>query len=492
MQYKGFILSGLFSSIFFFLTSILAAEESSFLFKEFNFMNEELPQDKPPSTNFITNSFDDLYNIFGKYSALTNAQKEEYWDKQKGKYVRWQGVVTYKDVNENNMQRIGVRHKIGTNVELIFADDKRDTLRMVSKGDSITYTGKLSLFFNRNLLFRLEDANIELINDVLVDKLKKDLEEKATASLRASSHITEVSTESELKDSPEGEIDASFDDLDKIFGKNSTLTDTQKEERWHNYKGKYVTWQGVITYKGTGKNDWKRIGVSHKAGTNVELLFDDDSKDIVEMINNGDSITYTGKLSNLFGRNLLCSIVNVKINKIGDRIISKTEEITSKTPDSELPYEDEITMNESMAPEVIKKDDIKIKETPEGFIDISFEELDKIFGEENRMTESQKDKLWEKYKGKYVRWKGMVVNRGLGRVSGLRMGIRQKEGTDIELNFDIERKDEVLQTNPGDTVTYTGKLVNRRGVILPYKLEDGKIEDIEVAQLTADNDKATE
>ena len=286
--------------------------------------------------------------------------------------------------------------------------------------------------------------------------------------------------------------------MNKIFGKNSSLTNTQKEEQWDNYKGKYITWQGVVTYKGVGKNDWKRIGISHKAGTNAELMFDDDKKDIIKMVNNGDSITYTGKLAKLIGRNLLCSIVHVDIKKIGDKIIDKADKTTLKTSDSELPSgtdiankminEVEITMNESMVPEVIKEDDIKITKTSEGFVDISFEELDKTFGKENRMTESQKDKLWKKYRGKYVRWTGLVVSRGLGRVSGLRMGIRHKEGTDIELSFDIEKKDKVLQTKAGDTVIYTGKLVNRRGVILPYKLEDGKIENIEEAQLAAEQD----
>jgi hypothetical protein len=491
MLYKKLILLGFLSSIFFFSTSVLAEEEPSFLFKEFNFQREESPSEKLPSIELINDSFNDLYNIFSKYSDLTNLQKEESWNKHKGKYVRWQGIVTYKDVDKNNRQRIGVRHKVGTNVELIFDDDKKDIVRLISRGNSIIYTGKLSVLFNRNLLFRLEDANIETINDILIDEFKRDIEDKATLSLKPT-HITGVSPEFELRESSEGEIDASFDDLNKIFGKNSSLTNTQKEEQWDNYKGNNITWQGVVTYKGAGKNDWNRIGISHKAGTNTELIFDKDQKDIVKMVNNGDSITYSGKLANLIGRNLLCSIVNVDIKKIGDKVIGKTETTTSKTPDSGLPNETEITMNESMAPEVIKKDDIIITETREGFVDISFEELDKIFGKENRMTESQKDKLWEEYRDKYVRWTGQVVTRGFGRVSGLKMGIKHKEGTDIELSFDIERKDEVLQTKVGDTVTYTGMLFNRRGVILPYKLEDGKIEKIAEVQLTAEDAEATE
>ncbi|MFQ5713459.1 MAG: hypothetical protein ACE5GU_05465 [Candidatus Scalinduaceae bacterium] len=499
MLYKKLILSGLLSSIPFFSISVSAKEESPFLFKGFDFLSEELSEE--PSIEFINNSFDDLYNIFGKYSTLTSSQKEESWYKHKGKYVRWQGIVTYKDVGENNRQRIGVRHNVGTNVELIFDDNKKDTVRMISRGNSITYTGRLSLLFNRNLLFKLEDANIEKINGVLVDELKKGLEDKATSSLKPS-HIKDVSPESELKESSEVKTNVSFDDLNNIFGKDSSLTYTQKEEQWDNYKGRYITWQGVVTYKGVGEKDWKRIGISHKAGTNAELIFDDDKKDLVKMVNKGDSITYTGKLAKLIGRNLLCSIVDVDIKKIGDKIIHKAEKTTLKISASELPtgidiknkvaYEAEITMSESMAPKVIKKDDIKITETLEGFIDISFEELDKIFGKENRMTESQKDKLWEEYKGKYVRWTGKVVSRGLGRVSGLRMGINHKEGTDIELCFDIEKKDKVLQTKVGDTVTYTGKLVNRRGYILPYKLEDGKIENITDIQLTTENTEATE
>ncbi len=490
MLYKKLILSGLLSSIPFFSISVLAEEEPSFLFKDFDFLSEE-PSIEEPSIEFINNSFDDLYNIFGKYSTLTSSQKEESWYKHKGKYVRWQGIVTYKDVGKNDRQRIGVRHNVGTNVELIFDDDKKDIVRMISRGNSITYTGKLSLLFNRNLLFKLEDANIEKINAVLVDELKKDLEDKATLSLKPS-HIKDVFPESELKESSEAKTDTSFDDLNKIFGKNSSLTYTQKEEQWDNYKGKYITWQGVVTYKGVGKKDWKRVGISHKAGSNAELIFDNDKKDIVKMINNGDSITYTGKLANLIGRNLLCSIVNVDIKKIGDKIIGKPELPSGTEIENKIISETEITMDESMAPKVIKKDDIKITETLEGFIDISFEELDKIFGKENRMTESQKDKLWEEYKGKYVRWTGKVVSRGLGRVSGLRMGINHKEGTDIELCFDIEKKDKVLQTKVGDTVTYTGKLINRCGYILPYKLEDGKIENITDIQLTAENTEATD
>ncbi|MFQ5963827.1 MAG: hypothetical protein ACE5KZ_06040 [Candidatus Scalinduaceae bacterium] len=486
MRHKKFmILAGLLASIFILSTLTSAEDESPFLFKGFDFTSEA------PSKEFINESFDDLFNIFGKDSTFTDLRKEETWFDYKGKYVRWQGIVTYKGiaVAEDERIRIGISHTLGTNVELIFDDDKKDIVKMVSRGDSIVYTGKLSIFFKRNLIFGLEDANVEIINGELVDVLKGNQKDDATLSSQPS-HIKpaqirsgkNISVESELKKSLEVKEDYAFDDLDRIFGEKSNLTYVQKEELWSNYKGKNIKWQGNVTYKGVGKNDWKRVGISHKLGTNVELIFDDDKKDIVKMVNKGDSITYTGKLSKLIGRKLLCSIVKVDIEKIGGKAIGEKGETVSKTSDTNIENkvvnETEIIMKESMAPKIIKEDDIKIIETPEGFVDISFEELDKIFGKENRMTESQKDKLWKEYKGKYVRWTGEVTNRGLGRTSGLRMGIKHKEGTDVELYFDIDKKDKVLQTKAGDTIIYTGKLVTRRGYILPYKLEDGKIEKI--------------
>ena len=139
--------------------------------------------------------------------------------------------------------------------------------------------------------------------------------------------------------------------------------------------------------------------------------------------------------------------------------------------------EPEIIMEESMAPEVTKKEDIEI-ETVDGLIKTPFEELDALFGRQNRMTESQKDKLWKEYKNKYIRWTGKVVSRGKGRMSGLRMGIQHTGGTDVELVFTNDKENLVLGTKKGDKITYTGQLSTRCGYILPYKLEDGNIESV--------------
>lgn len=486
------LLSGILSAILFISTSIFARENSSSLFKDFNFPTGDT------AVEFITVSFDDLFNIFGNYSSLTSAQKEDSWREYKGKYVRWSGIVNYKGLSKDDWNRVGVRHNVETNVELILDEDKKDIVKMMRKGDKITYTGRLSLLFDRTLLFRLEDVNIEIINNKSVDKLKSKLEEDATLSLQ-SIQVSETATNPESKESSEGENILPFEGLDKIFGKNSNISESRKEELWNYYRGKYIRWQGIVNYKGLSMNDYNRVGIRHKTGTNVELRFDEDRKDMVKMIKREDNITYTGKLAKLFGRNLLCSIEDVNIEKIGDKIIAKVDETrpaisdsgsnTDNAIESEVIEEPEITMAESMAPTVIKKDEIEITETLDGFINISFEELDEIFGRENKMTESQKDTLWEEHKNKYVRWTGEVMSRGKGRVSGLMMGIKHKKGTDVELIFDNEKEDMVLSTEKGDKITYTGKLVTRCGYIMPYKLVKGNIESVVKAQMTADQER---
>jgi len=481
MLKKTLLISGILSSILFISTIIFAKEKSSSLFEDFQFPTGTIAK------KFITESFEDLFNTFGNYSKLTESQKKDSWKKYNRKYVRWTGVVNYKGLSSDDWNRVGIRHNVGSNVELIFGDDNKSIVNMTSKGDRVTYTGKLSVLLNRNLLFKLEDANIEIINDITTDELVSKM--KQGISMSSSSYTPETSdADLDLKESPEGKNVLTFEDLNKTFGKNSSISQSEKEELWDYYSGKTIEWQGIVSYKGSGRNDWSRVGISHNVGTNVELSFDGENKNLIKMIKKEDKITYTGKLAKLFGRNLLCSIEDVDIKKIGDKDVTEIEKAASAFSSPESDTEDttekviikapEITMPAAMTPKVIKREDVEVKETIDGLIEISFEELDALFGKKNRMTESQKDKLWREYQNKYIRWNGEVMSRGKGRVSGLRMGIKNSEGTDVELVFADDKEDLVLGTGNGDKVTYTGKLITRRGYILPYKLEDGNIEDV--------------
>jgi hypothetical protein len=471
MQRKILLISGILSSILLISTFIFAKEEPTSLFEDFNLQMVETEDE------FVTESFYDLFDIFGNYSRLTELQKGDSWNKYKGKYVRWNGVVTYKGLTDDDWNRAGIRHNVDTNVEIMFGEDKKHIVKMINKGDHITYTGKLSFRFDRNLLFKLEDANIETINDKTVDELESIMEED-NAIYSQPSYTPETSTDLDSKESLEGKDILTFEALNKIFGEKSGVSQSRKEELWEYYKGKEIEWQGFVNYKGTGWNDWNRIGIRHKVGTNVELRIDEDSKNLIEMIKKEDKITYTGKLAKLFGRNLLCSIENVDIKKIGNKEVTEAEKTGVDEEEEVIIKEPEIIMEESMVPNVTKKEDIEIIETVDGLIKIPFAELDALFGRKNRMTESQKDKLWGGYKDKYIRWTGEVVSRGKGRMSGLRMAIKHTEGTDVELVFTSEKEDMVLETKKGDKITYTGKLSTRCGYILPYRLEDGNIESV--------------
>jgi hypothetical protein len=57
---------------------------------------DTIPVSQGPKKIFLIESFDDLNNIFGKESKLSDAQKDTTWEKYKGKYVSWMGQIVYK------------------------------------------------------------------------------------------------------------------------------------------------------------------------------------------------------------------------------------------------------------------------------------------------------------------------------------------------------------------------------------------------------------
>ncbi len=120
----------------------------------------------------------------------------------------------------------------------------------------------------------------------------------------------------------------------------------------------------------------------------------------------------------------------------------------------------------------------KIEEIPREFMDISLEEMDKKFGGESSLSRAEKKDLWKKYKDKYVRWQGIIVYKGTGRVDWNRMGVSRQWGknAEVEIIFDWRMFDKVMNVRVGNTITYTGKLVSRPGINSPYRLDDGDIE----------------
>lgn len=93
-------------------------------------------------------------------------------------------------------------------------------------------------------------------------------------------------------------IHISFEEMDKQFGRESALSRSERNELWKKYKGKYVQWRGIVSYKGMGRVDWNRIGISHDndKDAEVEVIFDWKMFEKVMDIRIGRAIIYTGKL----------------------------------------------------------------------------------------------------------------------------------------------------------------------------------------------------
>ncbi len=114
---------------------------------------------------------------------------------------------------------------------------------------------------------------------------------------------------------------------------------------------------------------------------------------------------------------------------------------------------------------------------PKEFLSISFQELEKVLGEESPLGSSEKRRVWEDYRGKYVQWQGVVMYRGVGRMDWNRVGISHSQGkeVDVEVSFNWSNMEDVLALREGDFVTYVARLSKRRGYGAPYRLEDGEL-----------------
>jgi len=108
------------------------------------------------------------------------------------------------------------------------------------------------------------------------------------------------------------------------------------------------------------------------------------------------------------------------------------------------------------------------------FSNTTFDEFDKIFGNESKITKLEKKRLWEEeYEGKYVSWTGKVGFKGGAIYDWNKVGIIHKGSkVDVNLKFDYSKKNKVLNLKVEDVVTYTGRLISLRGLLTPYRLDD--------------------
>lgn len=94
------------------------------------------------------------------------------------------------------------------------------------------------------------------------------------------------------------DLNISFQEFDKLFGKRGTLDRAERKRVWRErFEGKYVKWRGEIGYKGIAVYDWNKIGIRHKDNSiDVQLRVDWTKKRKLMNLVMGDVITYRGRL----------------------------------------------------------------------------------------------------------------------------------------------------------------------------------------------------
>ncbi|MGR3178086.1 MAG: phospholipase D-like domain-containing protein [Candidatus Anammoxibacter sp.] len=115
---------------------------------------------------------------------------------------------------------------------------------------------------------------------------------------------------------------------------------------------------------------------------------------------------------------------------------------------------------------------------PDDLLNISFKEFDDLLGKESGMEKAQKKQLWkDKFKNRYIKWKGTVCYKGVSLYDWNKIGISHKNNkeADVLIKVDWTKKEKVRRLKVGQVITYTGKLKSLRGYTSPYKVIDSDI-----------------
>ncbi len=121
-----------------------------------------MPVSQGPKKVFIVQSFEDIDNVFGKGSNLSDVQKNDAWMEYKGKYVSWIGQIAYKNANVASGLRIGIMQKANEHIdiELRVGLSKKNKVLKFQEGETVSYTGRLMSRCGDNSPYILEDGDI--------------------------------------------------------------------------------------------------------------------------------------------------------------------------------------------------------------------------------------------------------------------------------------------------------------------------------------------
>jgi hypothetical protein len=104
------------------------------------------PSARTPSTEFVTESFEELYPIFLVRRSMPQGEKARLWTtRYLGRWVRWTGII--RSFTPNGVTLKHLQSTITFDVSLWLESDQLPALhRKFHKGDALSYLGRLDSY----------------------------------------------------------------------------------------------------------------------------------------------------------------------------------------------------------------------------------------------------------------------------------------------------------------------------------------------------------
>ena len=103
-------------------------------------------------------------------------------------------------------------------------------------------------------------------------------------------------------------VDVTINELDALFGSQSTLSAEEQDELWEQqYNEKYVKWYSAVAFGAISQYDWNTLRLSLEIGKEPEVLvlFKPECQQQILQLEKGDVIAYTARLTKRKGMGTL-------------------------------------------------------------------------------------------------------------------------------------------------------------------------------------------
>ena len=108
--------------------------------------------------------------------------------------------------------------------------------------------------------------------------------------------------------------------------------------------------------------------------------------------------------------------------------------------------------------------------------EITFEEINDLFGAGAKLTDLQKKEYWKKYDGQCVEWTGVLVHLDEGWLGGINIGMRHLRSTftyDVLIEAPDSEREHFMTWAIDNRYTYRATLDRYGGAIMPITADWG-------------------